>query len=107
MNTIIMFFFVIILCPSLVFAGEIYGTIKKDRTPVEKGIKVEVKCAGRPDIFKTTETDEYGSYRIYIPAEGNCTLTLHHEQKPSIEIYSYKSSTRYNLLIEKDKLRMD
>src|SRR6267143_1981640 len=83
----------IILPTGAALAGKIFG----------KGVKVEIAGASKP---YGTETDNYGSYRIYLPEKGKFTLTVHYrQQKPSIPVYSYDRSTRYDFSVErKDSL---
>ena len=79
-------------------AGELFGTVKEEGKALPKGVKVEVVS-----LLKTysTETDNYGSYRLYIPEKGKCTLKLiHKKQTPTLDIFSYEKSTRYDLLLE-------
>jgi len=54
-------------------AGEIYGTIKEGGKPVKGGTKVEVKCAKGG---YSAETDKLGSYRLFVPEQGKCTLSV-------------------------------
>jgi len=93
----------IILPTAAALAGEIFGSIRSDGKIVGKGVKVEIAGASKP---YGTETDNYGSYRIYLPEKGKFTLTVHYrQQKPSIPVYSYDRSTRYDFSVErKDSL---
>lgn len=91
------------LVMSASFAGEIFGTIKADGKIVPKGLKLEIAS---PAKTYNTETDNYGSYRLYVPEKGKCMLTLYYRKRsPSIQIYSYPKSTRYDFTVEqKDTL---
>lgn len=92
------FLFLVVFSPSL-WAGEIYGNIQEGRRPVGSGTRVEIFCGQR--LYSTT-TDQYGSYRLFIPEKGKCVFVVHYGQSsPSIEIYSYDGSTRYDLILEK------
>lgn len=91
---------IMFLVPSLANAGEIYGNIKqKGGAPVQKAtveIMVNQKTVG------STTTDKHGSYRIYVKETGRCTLKIRFDdQFPTVEVYSSKSSTQYNLILEK------
>jgi hypothetical protein len=87
---------VLLVSPGL--AGEIFGTIKADGKVVPKGLKLEVAT---PAKIYTTETDNFGSYRLYVAEKGKCALTVHYREKaPLIQIYSYPKSTRYDFVIE-------
>ncbi len=94
------FFLLIFLCAfaSDVFAGEIFGTVRDGVKPVSKGIKIEIAS---PKKVYTTQTDAYGSYRVYVGEKGKCTLKIYYkDQAPSFEVYSYDKSTRYDLSLE-------
>jgi hypothetical protein len=89
----------IFLAVSVGLAGEIFGTIKVDGKVVPKGVKVDITT---PVKTYSGETDTYGSYRLYVAEKGKCSLTVHFAQKaPSIQIFSYPKSTRYDFTIEK------
>ena len=95
------FLFLIVLLPSLIFGGEIYGTIKIGKRPVGEGIKVEIVC--REKTY-TRKTDKHGSYSIYVQGKGHGIMKVHYPEEsdhaPSIEIYSFeKSAIRYDLII--------
>ena len=93
---IVLFF---VLSVSLTQAGEIYGVIKEGERPVSQGVKVEILIGEK---HYSTETDDYGSYSIYVAEKGECTLMVHYkDQSPSITAYSYEDSVRYNLVLEK------
>ena len=90
--------FLLVFSPSL-WAGEIYGNIQEGRKSVGAGIKVEIRCSRR--VYSST-TDRYGSYRLFSPEKGKCAITVHYKQSaPSLEIYSYEGSTRYDWVLEK------
>lgn len=98
------FLFLTVLFPSLVFGGEIYGTIKIGKRPVGEGTKVEIVCGGKT---YTQRTDKYGSYSIYVEGKGQGTLKVHYPVEsghaPSISIFSYeKNAARYDLVIVTD-----
>ena len=80
-------------------AGEIYGTIKEGGKPIQAGTKVEVKCAKGS---YGTETDKLGSYRVFIPEQGKCTLSVKSgDVAPQMPVHSFEDSARYNLVLEK------
>ncbi len=86
------------LFPSLIYAGEIYGTIREGGKAVTKGIKVEVVS---PAKTYTAQTDAYGSYRLYVVEKGKCMLKVYYKgQTPLFMVYSYDKSTRYDLSLE-------
>lgn len=80
-------------------AGEIYGTVKEGGKPVQAGTKVEVKC---PKGSYSAETDKLGSYRLFLPEQGKCTLTVKSgDVSPQMAVHSFEDSARYNLVLEK------
>src|SRR2546425_2376369 len=93
----------LVLAAAPAVAGEIFGSIKADGKSVGKGAKLEIAA---PSKSYGTETDNYGSYRMYVPEKGKCTLTVHYRgQKVSIPVYAYERSTRYDFSVErKDSL---
>lgn len=87
--------------PCLVFAGQIYGTIKENGGPVPAGMEVMITC-GRRTL--TTWTSSSGSYRLYMPVTGPCTLKVRprNGQEAKIRVYSLDSSVRCNLTLRRD-----
>ena len=59
--------------PSVVYAGQVYGTIVMDGKGVG-GANVEISCGSDPALKAATAAD--GSYRINVPPQGQCNLTL-------------------------------
>ena len=80
-------------------AGEIYGTVKEGGKPIKAGTKLEVKCAKGS---YSAETDKLGSYRLFVPEQGKCTLSVTSgDVSPQMTLHSFEDSTRYNLVLEK------
>ncbi|HZW36750.1 MAG TPA: hypothetical protein VFF01_07380 [Candidatus Deferrimicrobiaceae bacterium] len=80
-------------------AGEIYGTIQEGGKPVKAGTKVEVKCAKGN---YGAEADKLGSYRLFVPEQGKCTLSVKSgDVAAQMSVHSYEDSARYNLVLEK------
>ena len=102
MKATAMLFLITMFFPSFALPGEIYGSIKKKRNPIEQGVQVEIRCAS--DTPYSTQTDMYGSYSIYVPETGKCTLTVN---SLPIEIYSFESPIQYNLVLENNSLRRE
>ncbi len=89
----------LVAVPSLVGAGEIYGSIKEAGKPVKEGVKVEVACGAKT---AAAETDKFGAYRLFAQEQGKCTLTVRiGDEAPSIAVHSFEDSARYNLVLEK------
>ncbi len=86
------------LLPTIVLAGEIYGSLREGGKAVAKGTKIEIVT---PKKTYSTQTDAYGSYRLYVVEKGKCTLKVSYkDQTPSFELYSYERSTRYDMSLE-------
>src|SRR5512135_884607 len=84
---------------SAALAGEIYGTVKEGGKPINAGAKVEVKCSKGS---YSVETDNLGSYRLFVPEQGKCTLSVTSGgDSPQMTVHSFEDSTRYNLVLEK------
>jgi hypothetical protein len=80
-------------------AGEFYGTIKEGGKPVKAGTKIEVKCAKGN---YGAETDKLGSYRLFVPEQGKCALSVKSgDVAPQMTVHSFEDSARYNLVLEK------
>ena len=101
------------LAASNASAGRIFGDIKMDGKPVPAGITLKIAPAPpasapgaelKPTtiVADSTVTDKFGSYKLTVKGEGKCILTLVYEkQAPTLEVFSYKDATRYDLVIEK------
>ena len=114
MRWIILVCLVLALCltASNASAGRIFGDIKLDGKPVAAGLPVTIALvpASAPgDTVKpaavradSTATDKFGSYKLIVKSEGKCVLSLVYEkQTVSLEVFSYKEATRYDLILEK------
>jgi hypothetical protein len=81
-------------------AGPIYGTIVADGQPV-KDTEIEIKCGEDEPLKGKTAAD--GAYRINVPQQGQCSLTLPtYTGKPSAQIFSTPNPALYNFAVEKD-----
>jgi len=101
------------LAASNASAGRIFGDIKMDGKPVPAGLVVTIAVAPpataaeakeKPTVtvLDTTVTDKFGSYKLSVKQEGKCVLTLMYEKQAlSLEVFSYKNATRYDLILEK------
>lgn len=92
------------------WAGRIFGDIKMDGKPLAAGVPVwihrpaadEKKKDVPPAKADSTTTDKFGSYKLSVKEEGKCFLTMVVEkQTVTLEIFSYKDPTRYDLILEK------
>lgn len=86
----------ILLFPSVAYGGQIFGTLTVDNRPVGKGVKVAIACVATNGAG---ETDDYGSYKVFVP-KGKCTLKVYYGgQELLFAIYSYDDPVRYDLAI--------
>lgn len=88
-------------------AGRLFGDIKLNGKPAPEGLLVTVAPVAKPDDKSkgappdSTKTDKVGSYKLVVKPEGKCTLTVHRDkQSASVEVFSYKDATRYDLMLE-------
>ena len=87
----------LLLSASPLLAGEVFGTITDGKKPVAAGVKVELAVSGKT---YSAETDKFVSYRIVVKEKGKCVLTVRlGEQSPSVELFSYDKSTRYDWIL--------
>jgi hypothetical protein len=85
---------------AVVSAGPIYGTMVADNQPV-KDTDIEIKCGEDAPLKGKTAAD--GAYRINVPKEGQCSLTLPtYAGKPSVTIFSTPNPTLYNFAVVKN-----
>ena len=83
-----------LLAPAVVYAGQIYGTIVLEGQGV-KSAALEIQCGKDEPVKGTTAAD--GSYRLNVPQQGQCTLTLpSYEGSPSASIFSGPNPAAYN-----------
>jgi len=85
--------------PSVVHAGQVYGTIVLDGKGVG-GANIEIQCGSAAAATGTTAAD--GAYRINVPQQGQCTLALPgHAGKPSAMVFSSPNPALYNFELVK------
>ena len=88
---------IIFLFPSIAFSagGQIYGTIT---APAKSQMQIQVQC-GR--LVQTTYTDTNGSYRLFVPVPGECSIQVLYSNKWTSphQIYISANPTRYNFAI--------
>jgi hypothetical protein len=81
-------------------AGQIYGTIVADGQPL-KETDIEIKCGEEAPLKGKTAAD--GAYRINVPQQGQCALTLPtYTGKPSATIFSTPNPALYNFEVLKN-----
>jgi len=100
MRRIIFLCLVVALCPTLLWAGPIYGTIFFNGSAL-RGASITILCpAGAPVPPGSTLDD--GSYRIAVPREGRCTLTVTSPSFPgaaSADVVSLPNAAEYNFAV--------
>ena len=75
-------------------AGQVYGTILSGGQPL-KGADVQIQCGAETPVTGATTAD--GAYRLNVPQQGQCTLSLpKHEGKPSAVIFSTPNPASFN-----------
>jgi hypothetical protein len=85
--------------PSVVHAGQVYGTIVLDGKGVG-GTNVEISCGSEAAVKATTAGD--GAYRINVPQQGQCTLVLPDQAgKPTAMVFSSPNPALYNFELVK------
>jgi hypothetical protein len=91
-------------------AGRIFGDVRMGDKPVPAGIPVRIawlrpgedKAKPTPVTADSTATDAYGAYKLMVKEPGKCVLTIWYEkQAVTLEVFSYKEATRYDLVLEK------
>jgi len=94
-------------------AGRIFGDVKLNGKPVPAGLMVKIGPAPQASATgagpkpaaitaDSTLTDKFGSYKLAVKQEGKCILTLVYEKQAlTLEVFSYKDATRYDLILEK------
>lgn len=98
-RAVLMVFALLALLTARGFSGEFFGSIKAEGKALPKGVKIEITS---PAKAYSTETDAYGSYRLFVTEKGKCDLKIYYKGKtPSVTVFSYPKSTRYDFTIEK------
>jgi len=90
-----LFFFL----PSFVFAGEIYGTIKKDGLPLANQ---EVKITQGDKVIATTTTDKNGFFSTTVSQVGKYKLELAEYAGATFEVFSTNNANGYTLALVKE-----
>lgn len=98
MNTKKILFFLLFLLPMTSFAGEIYGTLKKDGKPLAKQ---EVKITQNGTVLATTVTDDNGFFSMTIKQVGQVKLEVTGYEGAVLGVFSTNNSTDYTLSLIK------
>jgi hypothetical protein len=93
-----LFLSLMLLLPALTFAGEIFGTLKKDGKPLANQ---EVRLLQNGQVIGTAKTDDKGYYSITVKQVGKCTLDLPGYEGATFDVFSTNNSTQYTLTLVK------
>lgn len=87
------FVLALLVFPGVALGGQVHGKLKEAGRAVAKGTDVSVLCANEYH----TKTDRFGSYRVYVPETGRCTLRVKRDGRSGeYTIRSYKDPVRYD-----------
>src|SRR5687767_6820491 len=92
------FILLILLLPVLSFAGEIFGTLKKDGKPLAKQ---EVKIMQNGKEIATATTDATGYFSVVVKPIGKLTIEVPGYEGAVFEAFSTNNSTGYTLSLVK------
>jgi hypothetical protein len=87
---------VLIMWPACLYAGPIFGSIFFNNAAL-RGASIEISCHGR--VVAKGNTVDDGSYRIIVPYEGLCTLSVSGNIHASADVVSSSSAARYNFVV--------
>ncbi|MBK9981096.1 MAG: carboxypeptidase regulatory-like domain-containing protein [Saprospiraceae bacterium] len=92
-------FCLLLLLPTLTFAGEIFGTLKKDGKPLAKQ---EVKFVQGTTLIGTATTDEKGYFSFVAKPIGKLSLQLPGYEGATFDVFSTNNSSGYTLSLVKE-----
>ena len=101
MKAIKIILFVLMILPEFSFAGEVYGTLRKESGPCVN-YSVRLKNKDTDILIKDSHTDEKGNYSVYVSQAGDYILEVLDEKGiyvAKIVIFSNDSSSNYNLVL--------
>jgi len=93
-----LFVLVLFLIPVLSFAGEIFGTLKKDGVAVAKQ---EVRISQNGKVIGIDSTDEKGFFSITVKPVGQCKLEVTGYDGAIFDVFSTNNSVDYTLSLVK------
>lgn len=78
--------------PAAARGGNIFGTVWLSGRGLA-GAQIEIACPGR----HAAETDANGSYRVFVPERGRCTILVRFQgQSAQADIASYDNAIKYD-----------
>ncbi|HQW02214.1 MAG TPA: hypothetical protein PLV75_04400 [Saprospiraceae bacterium] len=98
MNTRHIILSLLFFLPSFVFAGEIFGTIKKDGQPL---VAQSVQITQNGKVIATTLTDKNGYFSMTIKEVGKYKLEVVDHAGATFDVFSTNNSTGYTLSLVK------
>ena len=98
MKTRHLFLALLFILPTLSFAGEIYGTLKKDGKALAAQ---EIKITQNGKEFGTVKTDENGYFSITIKQIGQFKLEVVGYDGATFDVFSTNNATAFTLSLIK------
>lgn len=93
------FLFLLFLVPSLTFAGEVFGTLKKDGKPLANQA-ITISQNGK--VIGTDTTDAKGYYSITLKQVGQCKMEVPGYDGAFYNVFSTNNSADYTLSLVKE-----
>lgn len=83
------------LAATPVRAGQVYGSLKQSGRTLGHAVPMRIECGA--GAVRSFTTDRYGSYRVYVPLSGRCTLTAEFRGRTyEAKVYAYDRPARYD-----------
>ncbi len=83
----------------LASAGEVYGRVVEDASPMGEPATLEVTCGVK--AYPAVKTGTSGSYRIVLVETGKCSMTVRYKQQSaSLAVASYDNAVQVDLVVE-------
>ena len=92
------FLFLLFLVPSLTFAGEIFGTLKKDGKPM---VNQEISITQNGKVIATDSTDAKGYFSINLKQVGQFKLEVKGYDGATFDVFSTNNSVDLTLSLVK------
>ncbi len=99
MKTKNLFLLILFALPTLSFAGEIFGTLKKDGKPMSKQ---EVLITQNGKVIGRDTTDEKGYFSITLKPVGQFKLEVTGYDGATFDVFSTNNSVDYTLSLIKE-----
>ena len=99
MRRILLMCLIVTFCPAFLWAGPIYGNIFYKSAALRRA-SFSITCPGAASVSGSTLDD--GSYRVAVPREGRCTLTVtspSFQGAASGDVVSLPNAAEYNFAV--------